>query len=207
MTMSLPVSLIKIGGYRWSRDLIDWSGPGRGKKSKLLGYYKKEGKRGRPTAGKIADKIVDFWSVEAVYALFREERLIYIGEGILGNCLDRHYKTDEFAGRWDSFSWVSPCGLDVEASPPSLIQWEADEPITIPGKKLIEHLETVLIRLTEPEGNRQNPSDDKHIKWLTQTTEETHLTLEEKVDLLLDKILGPKSKRGKTRSKRGKTRK
>lgn len=184
------MSLIKIAGYQWSLDLIDWGSPGRGKKGTLSGYFPKRGtgKKGRPSQAELKNKTVDFWGIEAVYALFTEGSLLYVGEGILGDCLYRHHRTDEFVGRWDSFSWVSPWDLDTRLSPPKLVKWEAKSSISITGKELVELLETVLIRLTEPTGNRQNPSSDTKIKWLDQATPEGLMTLEDKVDLLLDKL-------------------
>ncbi len=123
-----------------------------------------------------------------MYALFTEGSLLYVGEGILGECLYRHHKSDEFVGRWDSFSWASPWDLDTASASPKVVPWDAKASVTIGGKQLIELLETVLIRLTEPAGNRQNPSSDKAIKWLEQATPIGHMTLEDKIDLLLEKI-------------------
>lgn len=184
------MSLIKIAGYQWSLDLIDWGSPGRGKRGTLSGYDPKReaGKKGRPSQAELQSKTVDLWIVEAVYALFTEGSLLYIGEGILGDCLYRHHRTDGFAGRWDSFSWVSPWDLDTTSTPPELKPWDGNAEFKIEGKQLVELLETVLIRLTEPVGNRQNPSSDGTIKWLDQTTPKEHMTLEAKVDLILSKL-------------------
>jgi len=132
--------------------------------------------------------MMDVWNVEAVYSLFGDGRLVYVGEGILGDCLYRHHRTDEFVGRWDSFSWVSPWSIDASGPTSAVVAWNATAPVTIDGKALIEAIETVVIRLTEPDGNRQNPSADKHITWLEQAVPDGHMTLEEKVDLLLEKM-------------------
>lgn len=184
------MAIIKTAGYRWSLDLVDWGTTGRGNKGRLLGYPRKklEGGRGRPSPDQVHAKTLDVWNVEAVYSLFGDGRLIYVGEGILGDCLYRHHRTDEFVGRWDSFSWVSPWGIDSSAITPVLVGWDAARPVTFDGKDLIESIETVVIRLTEPDGNRQNPSSDKHITWLEQAIPTGHMTLEDKVDLLLEKL-------------------
>jgi len=184
------MSIIKIAGYRWSLDLVEWGTTGRGNKGRLVGYPRKKqnGGRGRPSRDEVAAKMVDVWDVEAVYSLFGDGGLLYVGEGILGDCLYRHHRIDEFAGRWDSFSWVSPWTLDTTASPPHAVAWNPTAPVTMTGKALIEALETVVIRLTEPDGNRQNPSADKHITWLEQAIPAGHMSLEEKIDLLLEKM-------------------
>ena len=182
------MSFIKIAGYQWSPELVSWGSPGRGRRSQLRGYDPKTGLRGRPSLERIANRTVNLWDVHAVYTLFRGNTLIYVGEGTLGTCLLRHYSGDEYVGRWDAFSWVSPTDLDSSKTPPTKIPWSALNPVSIGAKALIEHLELIVIRLAEPAGNRQNPTAKRSIKWLNQVPPEGYLTTSEKLDELLKRI-------------------
>ena len=76
------MSLFKIGGYRWSSELVQWGSPGKGQ-HKFCGYdsVRGDGRRGALAAGDIATRTVDVRDIEAVYALFQGQTLLYIGEG------------------------------------------------------------------------------------------------------------------------------
>lgn len=180
----------KIAGYKWSPELIDWGRRGRGGAAAVAGYYPKqlEGLRGRLSTEEIRRRTLDLWPVHSVYALFQKDSLLYIGEGVLGDCLLRHHRGDEFVGRWDAFSWVSPWDMEVTPEVARLLPREDDASITIRTKQLIEELETILICLTEPPGNRQTPWAEDRLKWLDQAKPEGYLTLEEKIDRILERL-------------------
>ncbi len=162
------MALINIGGYRWSLQLVGFAPPGRGSSSEMPGYFPSGAKRGRPSGDQIKTWTVDVWSVNAVYSLFDGDDLLYIGEGVLGDRLLAHFREDEFAGRWNSFTWLSPSTLDVLKSPFEIKPHDANQSITKTEKELIEAFELLAIRLGDPWGNRQNPADDESIKWLKQ---------------------------------------
>lgn len=179
------MSLFRIGGYRWSPELVDWGGPGAGNAHEFSCYstQRKDGKMGKLTKAEIRSRTVDVRDVEAVYALFQGQTLLYVGEGLLGACMIRHYRDDEFVGRWDSFTWFSPWRLKISSTNVHK-HWLASPPKTPPKltpKQLIEHIETIAIRLADPIGNRQNPASRSTIQWLTQLVPANFMTQEEKL--------------------------
>ena len=182
------MSLFKIGGYRWSSELVQWGSPGKGQ-HKFCGYDRRrgDGQAGAMSKTQIASRTVDVRDVEAVYALFQGQTLLYIGEGNLGARLVAHYRDDEYVGRWDSFTWVSPWQVKRRKRDPhaQYLSRPAKTPVKISAKQLIEHVETLTIRLAEPLGNRQNPSGKQHITWLTQIVPSDFLTQEEKLNRVL----------------------
>lgn len=186
------MGFIKIGGYQWSPQLIQWGVPGYNERTAIKGYYGKrtDGGRGRISSSEIKARMIDLSPVEAVYAIYSRSDLIYVGEGKLGDCLRRHFKTDEFKGRWDSFCWASPWDLDIDGTPPKLKPWN---PIIAPrqtGKAIVEQLEAILVKFAAPRGNSQRKLKNKDIRWLIQAVPKDYLDLEEKVDRILALVRG-----------------
>ncbi len=185
------MALFKIGGYRWSAELVAWGSVGAGNSMKMSCYSSKrgDGNRGSLSANQISTRTVNVSSIEAVYALFHGTTLIYIGEGNLGSCMVRHCRDDEFVGRWDSFTWLSPCSLSIDPNDPhnhSIAAAPSPISPTLTAKQLIEHIETIAIRLSDPIGNRQNPDQADQITWLTQLPPANFLTQEERLNRTLE---------------------
>lgn len=72
--------------------------------------------------------------VYGVYALFKEDNLYYIGQGDLYQRLLAHYKKDRHKDKWDTFAFAK-----------------------LKNPELKEELESLLISLTDPPGNRSTP--------------------------------------------------
>jgi hypothetical protein len=185
--------MLRIGGIHWDPYLIGWGQIGRPKKGtvskkELLGYWNKKHGKGKMSHADRTKRTVDFWKCKAVYALFDRGNSIYVGEGVLGDCLLRHWKNDTLVGRWNAFSWISPFDYGVDANGTASVQSVADTAQdTLTSKELVELLELVAIRLGSPEANSQLPSNDKNIKWMTQLRSTTSIApLEDKIDEALE---------------------
>lgn len=109
------MSLVKIGGYRWSSSDVGWGSRGKQKDQELLGYQSKKpgGGRGSMKDSERELATLDFWKVDAVYALFSGSALVYVGEGKLGDRLRKHHRGVDLRGQWDRFSWLSPWDYDL----------------------------------------------------------------------------------------------
>jgi hypothetical protein len=152
----------------------------------MLGYYAKNNQAGALGHAKRQERTVDFWNCTAVYALFDREAVIYVGEGALGPRLLAHWRHDHLAGRWDSFSWLSPHGYEHTAGKPAKVT-PSKPGKNITAAKLVQLLELIAIRLGSPTTNRQLPRLARDVKWMQQVrAEHAQLSLEDKVDLLLD---------------------
>src|SRR5262245_23325065 len=99
-----------VAGVEWHRALVYWGEPGRqakdgpSKEAQMLGVYARKGAgggKGRLEGAERLKRIADVWHVTAVYALFDGPRLEYVGEGVLGNELDK-YRRDS-SKVWDGF--------------------------------------------------------------------------------------------------------
>lgn len=164
-------SFVQLGGSYWSPELVGWGSPGRTPNRELLGYSPKKASRGKLSNAQRALLTVELWNIEAVYALYSGRRLLYIGEGVLGDRLLRHYRVDALAGLWNTFSFLSPWAYCVPTSAgqkATLTPWAPSQALSIPGKALVELLELVSIRLGNPPENSQLPSADKQVTWLQQ---------------------------------------
>lgn len=141
----------------------------------MLGYYPKKGSPGA-IGKKLRSRLtLNVWDIDAVYALHREDDLVYVGEGKLGSRLLSHWRHDLLAGRWDVFSWVSPWSVenpDRNGDEKAKLKEPSQESVEFNAKKLGEVLELVLVRLANPRSNAQLPKMDQQIKWLTQRPSE-----------------------------------
>lgn len=189
-------SFIRLGGIHWTPGWIGWGQVGRPRadgssgRKEILGYSAKKSTSGRMSDEERQRRIVNVWHCRAVYALFNQGEVVYIGEGKLGDRLEKHWKQDILVGRWDSFSWLSPDVYSIPEMGDAAIAITEDAlETTASAKELVELLELVAIRLGAPPANSQLPSNDKEIIWLTQVRSETSiLPIEDKLDLLLQKI-------------------
>lgn len=161
-----------MGGYRWSAYSVGWGQKGRNPTKEMLGYHAKKKGKGAISAEYRNKLTVNVWQVDAVYALHRDNQLVYVGEGNLGNRLLAHWRTDMLAGKWDTFSWVSPWWVenpeDDGSSEAKLLFSSEEDPVPFNAKTLGEVLEMVLIRLAEPPANSQVPRMSNQMAWLTQ---------------------------------------
>lgn len=186
------MALFRIGGYKWSPEVIGWGESDGDNKHGMFSYSARrgDGGKGKLTKAQLSSRKVNVCGVHAVYSLFNNESLVYIGEGMLGPRLAMHYRDDELVGRWNAFTWVSPWSLKI-SSTDTHRQWlapPAKTPKKITPKELIEHVETIAIRLAAPNENRQNPSASNHITWLKQHIDEDFMTQEELVDASYDEL-------------------
>lgn len=145
------MSLITLGGNKWSPELVGWGAPGRRPQREMLGCPAKQGIRGRPRKTNAQLQSVNVWPVHAVYALYADHSVVYVGEGNLGDRLLKHLRSDSLAGRWNSFSWLSPWEYTVSqgGTPAAVNAPAAFTPISDP-KILVELLQLVVIRLADP---------------------------------------------------------
>ncbi len=186
------MAIISLGGVHWDPLYMGWDKLGRpsagGSSAKeMLGYSAKKEGRGKLSAEERTRRTVDVWECHAVYALFERGRSIYVGEGKLGDRLEKHWKTDTLAGRWDSFSWLSPWLYEIpEQGNATVAAKQDDYAEQVNAKRLAELLELVAIRLGSPEANAQVPKSEANILWLTQwRSENSNYSMEEKLDQIL----------------------
>ena len=138
--------LVKAFGTYWNPELVDWGSRGRNNAGSMLGVSNIDGN----------NVDVDVWGQTAIYALYDNFRLVYIGKvkstdtRSLGVRL-REHRRDRFAGRWDSFSWF---GL---ASITALGNLRAAGTRQLGPDVVLSTLESIGIALTDAPLNRQRP--------------------------------------------------
>jgi hypothetical protein len=191
------MAILSLGGIHWDPHFAGWGKVGRpaegaGSSKEMLGYSAKKGAKGKLSEEERSRRTVDVWSCHAVYALFERGRCIYIGEGKLGDRIEKHWKTDTLIGRWDSFTWLSPWDYQLPEQGNATVTAKADNyQEAIGAKQLVELLELVAIRLGSPEANAQMPKNESAILWLTQIRSKNALsTVEEKLDEALTLLKG-----------------
>jgi len=191
------MALISLGGIHWNPNHVGWGKKGRplaGESSakEMLGYNPKKDGRGKLSEEERKRRTIDVWECHAVYALFERGHCVYVGEGKLGDRMEKHWKTDALAGRWDAFSWLSPWEYQLPEAGDATLQPKADDYAEqISAKALVELLELVAIRLGSPEANAQIPKSESSILWLTQwRSAHSKTSVEEKLDQILEKLNG-----------------
>ena len=163
-------------GWKWSPNLVGWGRPGPNATKEILGYWprKLDGSKGKLSDEQRARQVLNLWDLPALYALYKGQQLIYVGQGNpLGERLLSHYRVDHLVGRWDSFSWVSPSDVVIVGgqnySPKRLAL--AAPPANVSGTTLDEFLtefEAFAIFFGDPVDNRQQPNFGEHTWWLEQ---------------------------------------
>lgn len=147
--------LIRNYGLFWRRDRIHW---GAGKnKGHLKGVLAK-----RRTS-----EAVDFRYQQGVYALYDEGfNLVYVGQAGTGrNRLFsrlRQHKTDHLADRWSRFSWFGV--LDVLDGLLSGKREKGRPKLNV----MLNHVEGILIAVSEPPNNRQGGRFGDDVKQFLQ---------------------------------------
>lgn len=137
--------IIRNYGLHWKREHINWGGRGRGNAGDL--------------SGRLVDKVkspeVDFRWQSGIYVLQDRFVPIYIGQTGSGNDnrLFNRLKShawNRLAERWDRFSWfgIAPV-IDGEVVPSD------DHKVSTTVRHVLDHVEGVLISITEPAQNRQ----------------------------------------------------
>ena len=124
--------------------------------------------RGRPTPVEVATRTVNLAKVPALYALLFRAEPIYVGEAdALGTRLRQHL-SDELAGLWDEFTWVSPSDYCLVGNPGAwqVSPWDPTLNVNATSKQIVELLELVAINFSKQGLNSQKPS--LNVKWLTQ---------------------------------------
>ena len=136
--------LIKNYGLFWKADHVFWGKPNVS--GTLMGIPAKSRTFGN----------VDFREQTGIYVLYRDFRIIYIGQAGHGDSTRKlfqrlkDHRSDHLAGRWDSFSWfglrkVTMRGeLGAEASAHHMSKQTA-----------LNQIEAILIHSSEPPLNRQ----------------------------------------------------
>jgi len=159
------MNVLKIGGRRWRADYVFWGKPGRAQGIDLRGYS--VGSQGRPTPKLISDRTVNLANVSALYALLHRAEPIYVGEADkLGPRLRQHL-SDDLAGLWDEFTWVSPDSYSVDAAGKGLItNWDPTVAVNGTAKEIVELLELVAINFSRRGLNSQKPT--LKVQWLLQ---------------------------------------
>lgn len=165
--------MIYTGGHRWKAADVGWGKPGVRSSSEVLGYFAGQAQRGRLSDADRKKRVVNVWDIHAVYSIFAGDKLLYVGEGKLGDCLHRHYRTDHLIGRWDSFTWLSPYKYSADANGIGQIAGPQAADLTVAdAKKCVELLELASIILCDPPTNSQLPAAEKQIKWMDQERSE-----------------------------------
>ena len=95
-------------------------------------------------------KRCDIWNQRGIYALYKDFRIVYVGQadsGGIGARLSKH-RTDRFAERWDSFSFFGICEVDGHGKAKSARR------VTVPPTSVIKSLELMAILLSDAPLNR-----------------------------------------------------
>lgn len=129
-------------GLFWKKRDVHWGRQG------VAGHLS-----GRLATNVTAD-VVDFRDQSGIYVLQSSFRVVYVGQAGYGNQklferLKQHTK-DHLADRWDTFSWFGT--RDVISG--GYLKAEKDNYSAEHGV-LLNHLEAILIAVTEPPLNRQ----------------------------------------------------
>ncbi|MCX5493917.1 GIY-YIG nuclease family protein [Kaistia dalseonensis] len=133
-------------GLFWSSADVLWAGK-KGDAGHLRGRERVQlERRGRPTKEEY-DNSSEYSNWIGVYCLYRDSRLVYVGEAGLGNEANlfqrlKQHRTDHLAEWWDEFSWFG--------CPPT----SKTSKITV-GDAFAQ-LEAVLIAVTNPGFNKQS---------------------------------------------------
>jgi hypothetical protein len=94
---------------------------------------------------------VNFAQQTGIYILYADYKPVYVGQanGSLFARLQIHFRIDDMAGRWDTFTWLGmrhavKAGLSTNASK-----------FTITRTQLMDHFEAAMIHAFEPPMNGQ----------------------------------------------------
>jgi hypothetical protein len=173
---------------------VGWGKPGPTPTRELCGLYARrlDGKKGALGTAQRARQTLDFWKEPGVYALYRGDEPIYAGQAeALGERLLAHHQQDHLAGRWDTFSWVSPTEVEEIATAASTtlrFKSRASSFDTPHLKAWLDEIEALTIMFAWPMENRQVPALGEHV-WSFEQVRSQHaeLTVEEMLRAVYDK--------------------
>lgn len=155
----MPQSPILNLGARWKAEDVYWnSAPSN---ARLLGV-RTDALRGPQ---------VNFAHQSGIYVLYANFTPIYVGQA---NCrlferLKSHCLRDDFAGRWDRFSWFGLRKV-IGGKAPNLSK--PGTVFSISTKQLIDHLEAIMIHAFEPALNGQEGRFGKSVVRYKQVRDE-----------------------------------
>lgn len=131
--------MFKNMGLFWRRSDVFWGRPKN--QGALLGVHKKA-KRSDP---------VNFWEQSGVYALYGNYKLIYVGQTKrLGKRIKEH-TSDDFAGRWDTFSWF---GIGLVKNNGELKSAPKNQNLKL--QTILDIVEAITTTIAEPPLNSQD---------------------------------------------------
>ena len=182
------MDILKIGGRRWRVDRVFWGSPGRGSTIQMGGYF--VGARGRPTPETVNKRTANVANVSALYALLQRAEPVYVGEADkLGQRLHQHL-SDDLAGLWDEFTWVSPDAYSVDATTGrgEITLWNPSLAINVTAKDIVALMELVAINFSKQGLNSQRPT--LNVKWLIQAqSAKATPTIEERINTIEQRIV------------------
>ncbi len=141
----MPAAPILCIGAQWQACDIYWRSSL--KNANLLGV----------NARKVTSPIANFAHQTGIYILFSEFKPIYVGQanGSLFARLQSHYRSDDLAGRWNTFTWFGMRSVTkLNSNEPGLSNNTSDFHIT--RKQLLDHFEGAMIHAFEPPLNGQD---------------------------------------------------
>jgi hypothetical protein len=172
------MGMLNSAGIMWSPELVGWGYQASTPTRELLGYYAARldahaGRGALPDAQR-RRQTLNFWSVPAVYALYKGDTTVYVGQATrLGDRLLSHFRTDHLVGRWDAFSWVSPAAFveRIDAAAPRDIvpaPTRRSPPSSASLDAWLTEVEALVILMAKPIDNRQIPRPGNHTRFFTQ---------------------------------------
>ncbi len=191
------MGMINCAGMFWSPELVGWGKPGPGATKEIMGYFsgRLDGGRGALSGEQRERQTRNFWTVPGVYALYRGDAVIYVGQAdAIGDRLYAHHRQDHLVGRWDAFSWVSPTpivqGQDANGNPTVSLGAPAASPGSATLASWLTEVEALTILFARPVDNRQIPGFGDHAWFFTQwKSEHAELTIDDMIKALHDKLV------------------
>ncbi|MBI1190041.1 MAG: hypothetical protein GC200_05090 [Tepidisphaera sp.] len=170
-----------IGGLTWDPLYVYWGERGRAeddaggnpKRRALYGQRIERGAGGRGGASNEEREYckIDLWEITAVYALLRDGRLVYAGEGALGKRLKEHWDNPQL--QWDQFTWIAPAQYTYPVGDHAGFDQPNPVAVNLTPKQFSEFLEMVIIHTGKPTENSQDPEQQgTPILWLDQVEDE-----------------------------------
>lgn len=146
----MPAAPVLCLGAQWHASDVYW--PVAAKNGQLRGVNSK----------KVTGHEVNFASQTGIYILFADYRPVYVGQanGSLFARLQMHYRTDDLAGRWETFSWLGMRRALAGEDPK--LSGNASK-FVISRKQLLDHFEAAMIHAFEPPMNGQEGRFGKQV--------------------------------------------
>jgi hypothetical protein len=140
-----PQPIFTAFGLYWSLDDVHWAGAPTNEQRLWGRKTTRLTRRGRPTNVEIATR-EDYSKFIGLYCLYRDARLIYVGEAGLGNKSNlykrlKQHQSDHLADQWDEFSWFGRPAEEKEKE--------------TSAKDGFAQMEALLIAVINPGSNKQ----------------------------------------------------